>query len=224
MKGISHALIMAAGRGTRMMPLTAVVPKGMAPYQGSTIIANGIEQIKRHIDNVHITVGYKGALLAQHVIELGVTSVFNTDAKGNAWWIYNSLMRHLNEPVIVLTCDNIVELEFDALYAEYEACKQPACMVVPVKPVLGLEGDYIFQENNVVTRLDRVQKSDRYCSGIQILNPCRINQITEESEDFYRVWKQLIEQKQLYSSRVYPRVWYSVDTMEQLAKVNKTQL
>ena len=62
---INHALIMAAGRGQRMMPLTAVMPKAMVPYKGSTLIAQGIEQIRKHIEHVHITVGYKGAQLAE---------------------------------------------------------------------------------------------------------------------------------------------------------------
>ena len=45
----NHSLIMAAGRGIRMMPLTGVIPKAMAPYRGSTIISDGIEKLSRHI-------------------------------------------------------------------------------------------------------------------------------------------------------------------------------
>ena len=42
MARINHALIMAAGRGQRMMPLTQVLPKPMAPYLNSTLVADGI--------------------------------------------------------------------------------------------------------------------------------------------------------------------------------------
>src|SRR4051812_40099426 len=83
---IKHALIMAAGRGTRMLPLTDVIPKPMAPYRGTTLIAEGIRRIRIYIENIHITVGYKGKTLAEHVVELGVNSVFNTSGRGNAWW------------------------------------------------------------------------------------------------------------------------------------------
>ena len=125
---------MAAGRGVRMMPLTAVIPKPMAPYLGSTLIADGIRRIRGHVDVIHITVGYKGPKLAEHVIELGVDCVYNTSGKGNSWWIYNTMLKYLDEPLLVLTCDNVVELDFEQLEREYARHNSPACMVVPVAP------------------------------------------------------------------------------------------
>ena len=91
---INHAVVMAAGRGMRMRPLTDSIPKAMAPIGQSTLIANGINKLKNSIENVHITVGYKGAMLSKHVIEKDVSSVINTESKGNAWWVYNSLLKN----------------------------------------------------------------------------------------------------------------------------------
>lgn len=211
---------MAAGRGNRMMPLTAIIPKPMAPYLNSTLIAEGISRIRPHFQEIHITVGYKGATLAEHVIAEGVSSVFNSSGKGNAWWIYNTLLKYVDEPTLVLTCDNVVELDYQQLVSEYYRVEAPACMVVPVKPIEGLEGDYIFQERNIVTAIDRNLPSDRYCSGIQIINPYRINQLTQESEDFYDVWNQLIKLQQVHSSDIYPKRWFAVDTLGHLEMLN----
>jgi NDP-sugar pyrophosphorylase family protein len=220
MAKIKHAIIMAAGRGQRMMPLTADLPKAMAPYNGTTLICQGMNQIRRHIDHMHITVGYKGAMLAEHVIHNGVSSVFNTEGRSNSWWIYNTLLKLLNEPIFVLTCDNVMELDFDLLERDYIEFGQPACMIVPVKPVPGLEGDYVFHRNNIVTELNRSKKSDIYCSGIQIMNPARVNELTEERGDFYSVWAQLIEAREVVASRVYPKKWFTVDTLEQLGELS----
>lgn len=221
MKKIRHAIIMAAGRGVRMAPLTDAIPKPMAPYQGSTLIADGISKLLGKLEKIHITVGYKGAMLAQHVIEHGVNSVFNTEGKSNSWWIYNTLLKNLDQPIYVLTCDNVIELDFDLLEENYVALNEPPCMVVPVKPIVGLDGDYVFHENQIVTGITRETVSDIYCSGIQILNPAKINSLTTEGESFYSVWHQLIEQQRLMVSSVYPKQWFAVDTIEQLRTLNQ---
>lgn len=217
---LKHALIMAAGRGTRMAPLTNVIPKPMAPLWGSTLIANGIEKLLPIVSNLHITVGYKGADLAKHVIELGVNSVFNTEGKGNSWWLFNTLMKEVNEPVLVLTSDNVTDLNIDSILEEYNRIGEPACMVVPVKPIPGLVGDYIHQTNNRVDKLDRNDPAPTYCSGIQVLNPSKINKLVEPVEDFGELWAQLISQNQLFSSSVLPKKWFTVDTLEQLQIMN----
>jgi NDP-sugar pyrophosphorylase family protein len=217
----SHAIIMAAGRGMRMAPLTDAIPKPMAPYNGTTLIARGINRLAQRLEHIYVTVGYKKAMLAQHVIEHGASAVFNTEGQSNCWWIYNTLLKHLDEPILVLTCDNIVDLDFELLEESYRELNSPACMLVPVRPVVGLEGDYIFQENHVVKEISRLRETDIYCSGIQILNPCTLNRITREGESFYDVWQQLIVQKQLLVSSVYPKKWFAVDTLEQLTSLNK---
>lgn len=220
MQHIKHAVIMAAGRGQRMMPMTDSFPKPMAPYNGSTLIAQGIALIAQKVEAVHVTVGYKKAMLARHVIECGAHSVLNTDGESNSWWIYNTLLKHLNEPVCVLTCDNVVDIDFDLLEADYEKLGHPACMIVPVKPMPGLEGDYIFHRNDIVTELNRAKESEIYCSGIQILNPYKVNQLTIGGGDFYSVWSQLMAREQLLVSSVYPKKWIGVDTMLHLIALN----
>lgn len=220
---INHALIMAGGRGMRMMPLTDTMPKAMAPFDGTTLIAHGIEKLKEIIPNIHITVGYMGAMLAKHVIEHKVNSIFNTEGQDNCWWVFNTLMKHLNEPVVILTCDNIVQLNFSMLENDYYNLKEPACMVVPVKPVNGLEGDFIFQENNRVTELSRNREGEIYCSGIQVLNPAKINKLMSPCDNFYTLWQNLILKQQLYCSNIYPDKWFTVDTISQLSMANIQQ-
>jgi len=47
----------------------------------------GLDKLKKYINFIHISVGYKGPILAKHLIEQKVSSIVNTDNKGNAWWI-----------------------------------------------------------------------------------------------------------------------------------------
>ena len=162
-------------------------------------------------------------MLSSHVIEQNVSAVFNTEGKGNAWWLYNTLIKTINEPIFVLTCDNVLEMNFDLFLKDYIKQGSPACMIIPVKPVPGIEGDYIIKDkNNVVEKFDRNIPTDLYCSGIQIINPFKVNEITNAKQDFNEVWNQLISVNQLLCSNLIPDNWYSVDSLEQLEKVNKS--
>tara|TARA_Y100001958_G_C21241093_1_gene568848 strand:- start:2759 stop:3430 length:672 start_codon:yes stop_codon:yes gene_type:complete len=221
---INHAIILAAGRGIRLMPKTKRIPKAMVKIKNQTLILKGIKKIQKYIRNIHITVGYKGSLLAKHVIENKVNSVINTDKKGNAWWIFNFPFKHINQPVFVLTCDNITNIDFNLIERDYIKKGKPECFLVPVKPLKKLEGDFIHRKKNIVTKLSRKIKSDIYCSGIQIINPYKINKIVKNTTNFNQVWSKLIEKKKLKVSDVLPRNWFTIDNPNQLKTYLKKNL
>ena len=222
--GLRHALILAAGRGSRMLPLTDIIPKPMAPYLNTTLIGHGISQLKDKVANIHITVGYKKSMMADHVLALTVDTVINTDGKGNCWVIFNSLISFLNEPILVLTADNICELDFDFIFSEYQRLGEPACMLVPVQKIKGIEGDFIHSTGNVVNSLSRNIESDCYASGIQVVNPTKVIASVDATENFSELWEQLISQRKLYSSEIYTKPWFSVDTLDQLSNLIQRKL
>ena len=220
-KKINHAFIMAAGRGARLMPLTKKIPKGLVKFRQTSLIARGIRRLKKYIKFIHISVGYKGPILAKHLIEEKVSSIINTDTKGNSWWIFNSIFKSFDSPIYVLTCDNVTNIDFKKIEKDYYKKGQPLCMLIPTKPVKGLKGDYIFRKKNLISSLSRAKKSEIYCTGIQVLNPKRINKKITPTEDFNILWKKLIKIKQLYVSDVMPRKWYTVDDVENYKNLKK---
>tara|TARA_B100000674_G_C37967632_1_gene975365 strand:+ start:2394 stop:3071 length:678 start_codon:yes stop_codon:yes gene_type:complete len=221
---------MAAGRGERMLPLTRAIPKPMAPLLSGTLLKYGYEQLHSTIDNICITVGHHGALLADYSIKLGINTIINSSNKGNAWWIFNSLLKHLDEPVLVLTADNITVIEYTEIYSDFVNIPNAACMLVGVDPLDGVDGDFIFVENDhssVVTSLSRTAKSDSYASGIQVLNPSLVNKLCQgpifksDSVSFSDVWSSLISSRSLFKSSIIPKKWFSVDTLAQLSDAEK---
>ena len=220
-KKINHAFIMAAGRGTRLRPLTKKIPKGLIKFKQTSLIANGIKKLKKYIDFIHISVGYKGPILAKHLIEEKVSSIINTDKKGNSWWIFNSIFKSFDSPMYVLTCDNVTNIDFKKIEKDYYKKGQPMCMIIPTKPIKGLAGDYIFRKKNIIQGLSRKVKSDIYCTGIQVLNPKKIHDKIKSTDDFNILWKRLIKIKQLYVSDVMPKKWYTVDNVDNYKKLKK---
>lgn len=214
---ITHALIMAAGRGNRMRPLTDSIPKSMVPYNGDTLIGNSLSELQNCVKEIHVTVGYKKAMLSEYLMTKGVDTIINTEGHGNAWWISNSVMQYVDEPVLVLTTDNITKIDINFLSDEYERLNFPSCLLVPVKPIPGIDGDYIYSENGKVTSIERNGKSNIYCSGIQVLNPKKIASLGISNDSFYGIWEKLISIKELRVSSLYPKIWFSIDTLDQLA-------
>ena len=89
---------------------------------------------------------------------------------------------------------NITNVNFNLIEKDYEKKGKPECFLIPVKPIEKLKGD-LYIGKNIVTNLSRNIKSDIYCSGIQIVNPYRINKIVKNTEDFNHLWKILIKKK-----------------------------
>lgn len=55
-----QAMILTAGEGTRMRPLTLTRPKTMLPISGKPILQYNIESIRdAGIDEIFLVVGYK---------------------------------------------------------------------------------------------------------------------------------------------------------------------
>ena len=95
-------------------------------------------------------------------------------------------------------------------------------MVIPTQPVKGLSGDYIFKtKKNMVYKLSRKEESDIYCTGIQVLNPKKINDKIKKTDDFNILWKRLIKKKQLYVSDIKPERWFTVDNIENYKDLKK---
>lgn len=63
----TKVLIMAGGKGTRLYPLTKVIPKPLVPYKDKTIIEQIMEQfIKSGFDEFILSVNYKKELIKDY--------------------------------------------------------------------------------------------------------------------------------------------------------------
>ena len=70
-------------------------------------------------------------------------------------------------------------------------------------------------------RLSRKQVSDIYCSGIQVINPFKINKIMKKKSSFNQVWDALMKRKKLKVSDVLPKKWFTIDSPSQLKLYKK---
>ena len=210
-----HTLIMAAGSGSRMMPLTTTIPKPMAPFNGTTLIGHRIHAMRIHTRQMYVTVGYLGDVLAQHVVAMHVNGIFNTTGRPSGWWICNTLLSNVDVPVLVTTSDNLFDIDLYALREDYEAAGRPACMIVPVES-LTAAGDRLAVEGREVRAIGPDVPGNLVASGMQVLRPARICQVVTHKTEFHDIWAALIAKSELLVSEVKPQAWAAVDTLAQL--------
>lgn len=106
------ALILAAGLGTRLRPITDKVPKCMVPVNGITIIQKQIGNLLNNgINDIYVVVGYKSDILKTHIESLGYGScvkvIQNIDYKttNNMYSLFLGEKYLNNESFILMNAD-----------------------------------------------------------------------------------------------------------------------
>ncbi len=208
-----NSVILSGGFGSRMRPITDYIPKALVEVDGLPLIGHVFNMIGSDT-NRYITYGHKSEVLFNST-KLVADGYINPTRTDNSFFLYNSFVKHINEPIIVSPCDMIMDIDLDKVYEDYIELGSPSIMVVGVEPVDGVAGDYIeYDESNTIVRLDRDNVTDKYCSGLQIINPFKVNDTTAECDNFYDVWKQLKYMGELKVSNVLPTKWRCYDDIK----------
>jgi NDP-sugar pyrophosphorylase family protein len=192
------------------------VPKPLIKIKNIPLIDHCIKSLRDGgIQQIYVTYGYKSELLVSH-IEKKVEGLINTSGKDNSYFLFNTIIKNINENIIILPCDIIIDIDFKKLY---ENCKTTSkAFIVPVEYIDGMNADFIkIEHKNRISQIGRHIPNITQCaSGIQVCNPYHINKNILECDNWYSVWSELIAKNMLYSSELIATSWKTYDKLEQL--------
>lgn len=227
MNKLDLAVIIAAGRGDRLRPLTDKIPKPLIEIGGRSLVYRVASRIQASgINHIYYSLGYMWEAVLDHIqSEPLLRQCFggcfiDSSMPGTAYWIYNPILARCDLPVLVSTSDNIMEIDFDAVQRDYEELGRPTCLMIPVWSD-GYAGTKIEYDESS-RRVCRVIEGNRHqdCligSGLQIINPRKIVSLSSAPRmSFQDVWADLVRQDQLYVSKVLPARWVAVDNLQGL--------
>ncbi len=116
MSKVSTAVILAAGQGSRLMPLTSKIPKAMVKYQNKEIISYQIDNLKElDVDNIIVVVGYHSKVLINFLQSKynKIKIILNDNfAKTNSAYSFNCAVNEIkSDTYIHLNCDILFSIE-----------------------------------------------------------------------------------------------------------------
>ena len=207
---IKKAMILAAGFGKRLNPLTLSNPKPLLKIGKETLLSNTINfleqfQIKQAVINVH----YLGDQIIKYIkkknFNLNIT-VINEKGKilDTGGGIFNAL-KHFNESFLCINPDTIWNLNYIKELKKMESnffLNRKKCNLLVVDKIKSfdknLKGDFNLQ-NGLITRKKDENLKFIY-TGLQIISPEAFSNIDEKIFSMNKVWNQLIKSNQLFGS------------------------
>ena len=183
-------VIMAGGIGSRMKPLTNIIPKPMIPIGDRSIIETIIDKFEIHgCEDFHISVNYKSEILEYFLnnLELKCELQYYKERKrlGTAGGL--SLMKdNLKETFFVVNCDIIIEDDYSNILEYHKKNKNDITIVSVLKTISIPYGTLKTKENGVLEELtEKPSMNFQINSGMYILEPMVIEKIPKDK--FYDI-------------------------------------
>ncbi|MBH0201422.1 MAG: NDP-sugar synthase [Nitrospira sp.] len=183
------AMILAAGLGTRLRPLTHNIPKPLLPVGGVPLIVWNLLLLKRHgFCQVIINLHHLGPMIEQ---ALGTGSKFGIQITyshepiilGTGGGIKQAESYFSGEPVLILNGDTLVELDLEALVDFHRTRNAAATLVLREDADAANWGLVEVGEKGQILRItgkgrmDSVPAMPRMFAGIHILHPRLLRQV-----------------------------------------------
>jgi len=209
MSGPATAMVMAAGLGLRMRPLTGTRPKALIEVGGKALIDHILDRLEaagvnRAVVNVHAFAEQMQAHLARR----RSPEILISDERAMLLETGGGVKRAraiLGEAPLWIANSDYVWLEgADDPLAMVAAAWNPAAMdacviVVPKARTSGFDtpGDFFRDSAGRLTPRGEAAEAPLHCFGVQILDPQRVYEIAADKFSLFQVWKAAADQGRL---------------------------
>ena len=215
---IQQAMILAAGRGQRMMPLTASSPKPLLKVQGRMLIEYHLHALaKAGVNRVIINHAWLGDMIEQALgngerYQLEIIYSAESESLETAGGIINALPHFNDTPFWLVNGDVFTDYHFALPKGHTEA----AHLVMVNNPEHHPEGDFTLCNGRLVTS----QAKRLTYAGIALFEPEIFAGLSAGHRPLGPFLRSLIAQGQV-SGEHWLGEWCDVGTPERLADLNK---
>ena len=207
---IKKAMILAAGFGKRIHPLTLKSPKPLLKIGNETLLSNTLKFLTLFgIRKVVINVHYLGEQIVDYINKKKFNLAINIVKEknkilGTGGGVLNAIQHFSSEAFLIINPDTIWNLhyleELELVQKVFFENKKKCLLLVVNKEKSfdqSFKGDFNLK-NNLIIKKDRDNLNYIY-TGLQIIRPEVFFDINEKVFPMNRVWDKLIINNELYA-------------------------
>jgi MurNAc alpha-1-phosphate uridylyltransferase len=181
--GIKNAIILAAGLGTRMRPITDAIPKPLVKVAGKTLLDYSLDSLHRQgIEKVVVNVHYLGEQIKSHLANYDRAQIMISDESekllDSGGGIKNALKHFGGEPFFVLNSDSFwLEGSIDnlaLLHQVWDNSKMDILLLLsPLNTAVGFggNGDFDMMADGILRRRTERKIAAFAYAGAAIVHP-----------------------------------------------------
>ena len=206
---IKKAMILAAGLGKRMLPLTETIPKPLIKIGPKNLLERSIELlIKIGVQEIVLNIYYLSDEIEKFIKNtnygIQISLIKEEKLLDTGGGILNATKKFENDPFFVMNPDTIWNKnyyeELRALENLYFTRERPVLLLVDKKKGhdKSFEGDFNFISNHLIAR---EKKNNFIFTGVQIINRSIFNEVDKNIFSMNLIWDQLIQKKILLGQK-----------------------
>lgn len=197
-------VIMAGGLGTRLRPLTNVLPKPLIPIGEKTMLEEIFDRFAAHgCQRFYISVNYKAELIRYYMDQLRLPyelEYFIEDKPMGTAGSISLLKGKINQTFFVSNCDILIDQDYSEILQYHKDNQNEITVVAALKHFPIAYGTIRTGENGKLLELvEKPELTFKINSGMYILEPHLIDQIPDDQ--FFHI-TYLIDQVMARGGRV----------------------
>lgn len=202
---VRQAVILAGGKGTRLLPLTQDVPKPLILVAGKPFLFWQLSYLKEQgIDRVLLLTSHLHEKIEAYFAKNPVAGIeirYSVEPRplGTGGAIRHAVAQ-LDQSFWLLNGDSFLDLDLSSMLVEWSRRSWDACMVTTPKKLVDAPGNVrvlgslVRAYKKSATELDGFEQVD---AGVYLLRRSVIETATEASFDMGHYWPPLIEREKL---------------------------
>jgi MurNAc alpha-1-phosphate uridylyltransferase len=223
----TRAMIMAAGLGTRMRPLTNDRPKPMVIVGGKPLIDHAIDRlVAAGVSMIVVNVHYRAEMLKDHLTRRkGVKILISEETDellGTGGGVVKALPEFDGQPFFIHNSDSVWVEGFghalDRMIERWDPARMDALLLMAsLVSTIGYEGvgDFMMDSDGLLGRVPEGRVSPFAFPGVQIVRPELFDNPPKGAFSTNVVWDRAIAKGRLYGTRL-DGVWMHIGTADAL--------